>query len=75
MEIPEVGENGGEAAEIELELERARSAPFFPVHSKFEWCDIFWVKMHYGKLVQIFSLWIPAKTKGTIPFHPNMNLR
>ena len=56
-----VQENGGEAAE----MERARSARFPPVHSKFEWGDVFWVKVHYGKLVQIYPLWIPAKTKGT----------
>ena len=46
-------------------MERARSAPFPQVYSKFEWGDVFWVKMHYGKLVKIFPPWNPAKTKGT----------
>ena len=46
-------------------MERARSALFPRVHSKFEWGDVFWVKVHYGELVQTFPLWIPAKTKGT----------
>ena len=46
------------------EMERAQSAPFPQVHSKFEWGDLFWVKAHYGKLVQSFPQWIPAKTKG-----------
>ena len=46
-------------------MERVQSAPFPQVHSKFEWGDVFLVKVHYGKLVQMFPLWIPAKTKGS----------
>ena len=51
----------GEVAKIE----RARNAPFPQVHSKFEWGDVFFVKVHYGMLFQIFPLLIPAKTKGS----------
>ena len=58
LQLPE---NFGQAAEIE----RVRSAPFSPVHSNFQWRDVVWVNKHYRKLVQIFPLWIPAKTKGT----------
>ena len=47
------------------EMQRARSAPFPLVDSQFEWGDVFSVKVHYGRLVQIFPLWIPAKTKGS----------
>jgi len=57
----QVEENGGEVAQIE----RVKRAPFPQVDSKFEGGDVFWVKVHYGKLVKLFPLWIPAKTKGT----------
>ena len=36
-------------------MERARSAPFPRVHSKFEGGDVFWVKVHHFKLVHFFS--------------------
>ena len=47
----QVGENGGEVAE----MERARSAPFPRVYSKFEGGDVFWVKVHHLKLVHFCS--------------------
>ena len=56
-----VGEHGGEVAE----MERARSALFPRVYSKFEGGDVLWVKVHHFKLVHFFPVWFPAKTKGT----------
>ena len=45
------------------EMERARSALFLRVHSKFHGCDVFWVKVHHFKLVDFFPAWCPAKIK------------
>ena len=45
-------------------MERAQSALFPRVHSKFEGGDVFWVKVHHLKLVNFFPGWFPAKTKG-----------
>ena len=56
-----VGEHGGEVAE----MERARSALFPRIHSKFEGGDVFWVIVHHFALVHFFPVWIPAKTKGS----------
>ena len=54
-----VGENGGELAE----MERARSALFPRVHSKFKTGNVFWVKVHHLELVHFFSCLVSGENR------------